>query len=244
MEWGVSIITTNLIKVFISFSALFSYFNFEQPSNVKEVSEIVESSVSVESKTFKEDFLVYPQVKNMKDQSAQDKLNDILKDHIESSFEGYLHLKDEMEKFKEEEKEHCKEFPYSCEYSYITRFEVKYNQDGKLSILFYDATYSGGAHGHELVAAYNFDTQSGERYTLSDIILDGSKFESLTKYVKNHIKENQDLFFDEEIIGDFEVNDQTQFYFTESGIDLIFQQYEVAPYAAGHPTISIPSSEL
>ncbi len=52
------------------------------------------------------------------------------------------------------------------------------------------------------------------------------------------------MFFDEEMLKDFAVNEQTQFYFTESGIDLIFQQYDVAAYAAGHPTISIPSSEL
>lgn len=237
-------IATNLIKVFISFSTLFTYFDIEQPSNMMEVSELVEASVFVESKTFKEEFLVYPQVINMNDQKAQGKINDVFKKHIESAYEGYLKLKEDMEKFKEEEKEHCKEFPYSCEYSYITRFEVKFNQDGKLSILFYDSIYSGGAHGIETVATYNFDTKTGELYTLKDIISDESKFESLTEYAKKYMKDHQELFFEENIIGDFKVSEDTQFYFTESGIDLIFQQYDVAPYAAGHPTISIPNSEL
>ncbi|WP_081976179.1 DUF3298 and DUF4163 domain-containing protein [Ureibacillus manganicus] len=237
-------IATNLFKLFLSFSALFSYVDFEQPSNTIEVSELSGTSVSVESKTYKEDFLVYPQVTNMKDQNVQGKINEVFIAHIKSSYEGYLKLKNEMEKFKEEDKEHCKEFPYSCEYSYITSYEVKYNHDGKLSVLIYDATYSGGAHGIEPVTIYNFDTQTGDRYTLKDIISNESKFASLTAYVKKYIKENQDLFFDEEMIGDFAVNDQTQFYFTDSGIDLLFQQYEIAPYAAGHPTISIPSSEL
>lgn len=235
---------TYLFKLFLSFSSVFSYVDFEQSSNVIEVSEFTEPSVSVESKTFKEDFLVYPQVTNMKNPNVQEKINTVFKTHIESSYKDYLKLKDEMEKFKKEDKEHCKEFPYSCEYSYNTRYEVKYNQDDKLSILFYDATYSGGAHGLEAVASFNFDTQTGEIYTLKDIISAESKFASLTKYVKKYMKEHQDLFFDEEMLGDFAVNEQTQFYFTDSGIDLIFQLYDVAPYAAGHPTISIPSSEL
>lgn len=238
-------IATNLFKLLISFSTLFSFVEYDQTPNLVEVSETVQTtSVTVESKTYKEDFLIYPQVTYMKNEEVENKINGAFKVHIETSYEGYLKLKEQMEKFKEEDKEHCKEFPYSCEYSYNTRYEVKFNQDDKLSILLYDATYTGGAHGLEGVVSYNFDVQTGDRYTLKDIISDESKFASLTEYAKKYMKENKELFFDEEIIGDFKVNEQTQFYFTESGIDLIFQQYEVAPYAAGHPTISIPKSEL
>ncbi len=98
-----------------------------------------------------------------------------------------------MEKYKEEEKEHCKEFPYSCEYSYSTFYEVKFNQDGKLSILLYDATYSGGAHGLEGVTSYNFNTQTGDLYTLKDIVSNEAKFASLTKYAKNYMKQHQEI---------------------------------------------------
>ncbi len=237
-------IASNLFKLFISFNAFFSFLNIDESTNIIEVSEPIEEPISVVSKIYKEDFLIYPQVKDMKDQAAQNKINETFIEHMESSYQGYLQLKMEMEKFREDEKELCKEYPYSCEYSYNTRFDVKFNQNGKLSFLLYDATYSGGAHGLEAVQTYNFNVQTGELYSLKDIISNESKFASLTDFVKNYIKENPEYFFDEEIIGDFEVNEKTQFYFTESGIDLIFQQYEIAPYAAGHPTISIPSSEL
>ncbi|MFY3790575.1 DUF3298 and DUF4163 domain-containing protein [Ureibacillus sp. MALMAid1270] len=238
-------IATNLFKMFVSFSAIFSFFDFFESPDLVEVSETTETApVIVESKTYKEDFLIYPQVTIKDNKEAENKINEAFQAHIENSYKGYLELKEQMEKFKEEDKEHCKEFPYSCEYSYNTRFKVKFNQDGKLSILVYDATYTGGAHGLEGVTGFNFNTQTGERYTLKDIISDESKFASITQFVKNYIKEHQDLFFSEEMIADFAVSNDTQFYFTESGIDLIFQQYDVAPYAAGHPTISIPSSEL
>jgi len=237
------VIVTNLLKLFISFQALFPLLDYEKPSDMVEVSEAVDTTVTVESKTYKEDFLVYPQVK-VKSEEVQRKINDVFMKHIESSYKGYLQLKAEMEKFKEEEKEHCKEFPYSCEYSYITRYDVKFNQDGKLSIVMYDATYSGGAHGLEGLQTYNFNAKTGERISLKDIVSSESKFASITEYAKNYMRQHQDIFFEEKMWEDFAVNDQTQFYFTEGGIDLIFQQYDVAPYAAGHPTISIPSSEL
>lgn len=237
-------ITTNLVKLIVSFNAFLSLLNIEQSTNIIEVNEAAHAPIAVESKTYMEDFLIYPQVKELKDEGVQNKINETLIKHIKSSYEGYLLLKKEMEKFKEDEKDQCKEYPYSCEYSYNTRFDVKFNQNGKLSIILYDATYSGGAHGLEGVKTYNFNVHTGEVYTLKDIISNEAKFKSLTEYAKKYMQEHQEIFFDEEIIGDFEVNEQTQFYFTESGIDLIFQQYEVASYAAGHPTISIPSSEL
>jgi hypothetical protein len=237
-------IAANLFKLIISFNVLFSFFDLDQTPKIVETSETIETPVKVESKTYKEEFLVYPQVTDMKNTEVQKKINKELTAHIESSYKGYLDLKKEMEKYRKEEKEHCKEFPYSCEYSYSTRYDIKFNKDGKLSIIIYDSTYSGGAHGLEGLKTFNFNLQTGERYTLKDIISDESKFASLTKYAKKYMKEHQEIFFDEEIIGDFAVNDQTQFYFTDTGIDLIFQQYEVAAYAAGHPTISIPMSEL
>lgn len=198
------------------------------------------SSAKVITENYKEAFLKYPQVTGLKNSEGQKKINGVLHEHIQSSYKAYLKLMEEMENYKKGVD--CKKQAPICEYSYSTYYDVKYNQDGRVSILFYDATYSGGAHGLEGVTTYNFNLKTGEKYSLDDLVSDQSKYIDITDYVRKYMREHQEIFFDEGILKDFLVNKDTQFYFTDEGIDLIFQQYEVAPYAVGHPTISIPSS--
>ncbi|RFU61304.1 DUF3298 domain-containing protein [Peribacillus glennii] len=42
--------------------------------------------------------------------------------------------------------------------------------------------------------------------------------------------------------SDVPVNKNSQFHFTNGGIYLVFQEYEVSYYAAGNPVVKIPSS--
>nr|WP_198044734.1 DUF3298 and DUF4163 domain-containing protein [Lysinibacillus timonensis] len=197
---------------------------------------------TIVTEIYKEDFLKYPQIVGLKNLEAQKKINEILLNHVKTSFEGYQKLKKEMEEYKRGVD--CVKQAPTCNYSYNTYYEVKYNQTGKLSILIYDATYSGGAHGLEGVTTYNFNIQNGKRYTLDDLVSNQNDYVTLTDYVKHYMKEHRDVFFDQEILKKFTLSKMTHFYFTQEGIDLIFQQYEVAPYAVGHPTISIPNSLL
>ena len=45
-----------------------------------------------------------------------------------------------------------------------------------------------------------------------------------------------------ELIDSITVDNQRPFYFYENGIVIKFQQYEIAPYAAGMPEVKIPYS--
>lgn len=229
--------TSKWLKVMISCMLICSLFVFAIPS--VDVNATSSTKATVISKTYKK-MMKYPQVSGLKSKAAQKKINTILSTHIQGSYKSYLQLKKNMEEYKKEA--NCKEFPYSCTYSYSTSYKVKYNTNGKLSIIMYDDMYSGGAHGLRYVASYNFNSKTGKLYKLSDILTTKTKFNKVTAYAKKYMVNHSDLFFTDDLtLDNFKVTKDNSFYFTKDGFYLIFQEYEVAPYAAGNPIIKVPN---
>jgi hypothetical protein len=232
--------TSKWIKVMLSFMMIFALFAFAFPVNDGHAASSPKAKVV--TKTYKEKkFLKYPQVSGLKSKTAQKKINTVLSKHIQGSYKDYLQLKKDMEAYKKDPI--CKEFPSACAYDYSTSYKVKYNRNGQLSIMMHDWMYAGGAHGLGFVTTYNFNLKTGNLYKLSDILTTKSKFTKVTTYAKKYIKNHPDIFFtDDFILRDFKVTNKNQFYFTNNGFYLIFQEYEVAPYAVGNPTIKVPRS--
>ena len=200
------------------------------------------TKAKITKKTYKsKSFLPYPQVSGLKSTTAQKKINTVLSKHIQGSYKGYLELNKDMQECKKDSM--YQEYPYICDYTYQTSYHVKYNSNEKLSILVFDYMYTGGAHGLGQVTAYNFNLNTGNEYTISQILTTYAKYTQVTKYAKNYMIKHPDIFFADDItLDDFRVNKNSQFYFTNNGIYLIFQEYEVAPYSSGNPIIKIPSS--
>lgn len=146
----------------------------------------------------------------------------------------------EQEKIQNED--YCKEIPSACQYSYQTSYEVKYNANGKLSIIYFDYVYTGGAHGNGFATLYNFDINTGKHYQINDILKIPANYSNVTEYVFQYLSTHEPNSNFVKNISDFNINKDTQFSFADDGINLIFQEYEVAPYAAGNPQVFVPSS--
>ncbi|WP_303983399.1 DUF3298 and DUF4163 domain-containing protein [Niallia circulans] len=185
--------------------------------------------------------LKYPFLVSAPNNKAQNSVNKILLQHIKASYNQYIKLMKEMEKLKKESI--CKESASACQFEYITNYQVKYNQNNKLSILFSDYQFTGGAHGNTVITTYNFDLKSGKLLTLDDFLPSKEHYGKVTTYAIAYMKKHPEIFFaDPEEFTDFKVTNETNFYLADNGIVLIFQQYEVAPYASGNPSIFIPPS--
>lgn len=185
-------------------------------------------------------FLKYPQVSGLTSKSAQKKINASLLGAAKKSYKAYLEVKKQEKEAKGDK--NCKDFPSSCHYEYQSLYKVKYNTSGKLSILYTDYQYTGGAHGISAVTSYNYSLSSGKQYKISDILKTKSNFAKVQKYAYKYFSSQEPYSYFVNKVSDVPVNKNTQFYFTKGGIYLIFQEYEVGPYAAGNPTIKIPSS--
>lgn len=109
--------------------------------------------------------------------------------------------------------------------------------------------YMGGAHGMPYREYYIFDRQSGKQLGLSDIV--STPEEELKKIVAGHFREYAERTnatfetpeeLEQTVIG--RVNYRFPFYLTQDGVVFYFTPYDIAPYAAGFPEVTVPYSEL
>jgi hypothetical protein len=98
--------------------------------------------------------------------------------------------------------------------------------------------YTGGAHGMTDVTYYtiaNLDT--AKNLQLSDLFQPGYDY----RYVINHIIKQQ-IQADNTNLYDFEsISDNQSFSFDKGNLVIHFGQYEIAAYAAGMPSFTIPA---
>ena len=116
-----------------------------------------------------------------------------------------------------------------------------------LSLLWGD--YAGGVHPNSYYEAMVYDTQSGKKLKLDDII-DSSKESELLKLVgERALDENpglEDMLFDDldKALQDLADKDQLTFDLDRDGLIFYFSPYEIAAYAAGSTVVKIGYDEI
>lgn len=180
--------------------------------------------------------LVYPQISGLSTKSVQDKINNTLRNHIKNSIKYKQAMLVNLEEWKLEDDGTYPDFSFQWEYS--TSYEVAYNKNNTLSIIMYDYRYMGGAHGSTVVTTYNFSLSTGNRIVLHDVLKNREKYLKVKRHAYNAMVNNENFFVD--YLSDFDITRDTQFVYADGGIKLVFQEYEVAAYAYGHPKVNIP----
>ncbi|MDD7176579.1 MAG: RsiV family protein [Lachnospiraceae bacterium] len=99
-------------------------------------------------------------------------------------------------------------------------------------------SYYGGAHGGYMITGMTFDVNTGVRVTLSDLIKDAGK---LKEIVAKQLDESYGDIFYEDVYQMIESYDVDGFTWSMDpfGITLYFNQYELAPYAAGAQMVDL-----
>ncbi len=126
--------------------------------------------------------------------------------------------------------------------------------DQVLTILYNDYSYTGGAHGFYWDRGYCFDTVTGDILTLETIAQDQDKLRAALKdYMVNTVQ--NDVETAERIdLGLFEDGDYASgleklirdgsWYFSDDGIVIFSDLYEISSYAAGSVSFCIPYEQL
>ena len=137
-------------------------------------------------------------------------------------------------------------------YSYYSNVSTARLDSSIVSVLQVNSVYSGGAHPNYAQRAYNLDLRDCDELTLADVILpDGA--EMLRQHVLEELEERfggleySGLYADyPQIVGDcFENSALTDnWYFSENGLVIYFNCYDIAPYAAGIIKVETPYSML
>jgi len=130
-------------------------------------------------------------------------------------------------------------------YEAVMNYNVTYNQNCAISLYFDTYEYMGGAHGNTLRTADSWDLQKGKEIELSELFPNVNNVQDyiikiINEQIANQIKDGSNQYFEDYsklVTENFDIN---SFYLIEEGVVIYFQHYDIAPYASGIPTFTIP----
>ena len=149
-------------------------------------------------------------------------------------------MKRDAEDFKRQNKSSIREFikenpdMQDAEYSHTSDISFTRNDAKYLSLTEFVYENTMGAHGMYTQSGHTYDVKTGKKKALTDFIKDK---EELRVFLKNWLSEhavelgvfeNASETIDDYIDGKY----QLQFYIS-NGLTVMFQPYDIAPYAAG-----------
>lgn len=123
--------------------------------------------------------------------------------------------------------------------------EVTYQSPEITCIAINSYLNTGGAHGNMNISFLNFNSQTGEILQLEDYIKNKKGFLKLAeKYFNLEIKEeSEEDSFNDYFFGDG-FNLPENIGFSDEGIILLYNVYEIAPYSEGITEFTIPFEEV
>ena len=134
------------------------------------------------------------------------------------------------------------EMPYNN--SIINGYQVLSATQNLVSLELNMSTYlTGAAHPYPYTITINYDLAAGKPINLADLFQpDSAYLERLSSLAKTSLEEQETLFF-EDGLNPVEDNFKT-WLVSPDGLTLIFDVYQVAPYAAGIQRVTIPFDQL
>ena len=121
---------------------------------------------------------------------------------------------------------------------------------GYATFSFSGYTYQGGAHGSAYVIPALFAIPSGRQITWDSLIAPGKQAQ-LLDMIRRALMEQYFEVSTTEALADMLLVSPSEIQLpaagpalTPSGLEVIYQQYEIAPYAAGMPSCTIPMDDL
>lgn len=184
-----------------------------------------ESKVKEEKYKPNRDYLVYyPQIQGMKDITAQNSVNNKLK---------------ELSQVKPIDSN------VQLDYNYFGDFNVELFKKNLLVLELEGYNYPiGAAHGMPTKIYAHVDLESGKLYELKDLFKKNSNYvKVLSDIIEKQIKNNKEYSY--VWLDSYKgIKEDQPFYVTEDALYIYFYPYDIAPYAAGFPTFKIPFEDI
>lgn len=179
-----------------------------------------------------------PIIEGMADKEAQKGINETLQESVEA-------LKNELYSGAVDHKKYAEEMDYPFhKYQLYTRCGPYFENGQYLSFYVDYYFYSGGAHGSTDRRAYNYDIAAGQVLALQDLFVPGYDFKKLIdQAIAAEIKQRPGDFFEGEL-GFQGITAEQNYYVQNKTLVIYFNQYEIAPYAAGIQEFRIPLQDL
>lgn len=206
--------------------------NWDIGSSMVTLSDLDENDVSINTVQISSEnaalktMVQYPVIEGLEDEKIQDEINLLFKRiadaAVQEGKENAALLAPYISKNPD--------MPGQCE-TYLN-YQIKYNRNNYLSLIFQNYQYAGGAHGNTVQTSYTFSLESGQKYTLKDLFKPRSEYVTvLSDTVKEQLVKRE---LTEALFEPFEkIGEDQDYYLSHNGLVVYFQQYEIFPYAAG-----------
>ncbi len=120
---------------------------------------------------------------------------------------------------------------------------ISYKSDNVISIKINSYIFTGGAHGNSFTTFLNFDAKSGALLSTDDLI---NNLDAFTAFAEKQFRKQEQIPLDGSINATGFMFPDDAFVlpeavgFTERGLALIYNQYEIASYADGQISLLLP----
>ncbi len=125
--------------------------------------------------------------------------------------------------------------------------EISFEDADLLSIRLQSYLFTGGAHGYSSITFLNFNKQKGKEMEDWELFTDQGDFQ---RYAESAFRKQEDIPKDQSINSTGFMFERDSFYLpeniglTEKGLQLHYNQYEVASYADGPIELILPYKEV
>ncbi|WP_324719709.1 DUF3298 and DUF4163 domain-containing protein [Salinimicrobium sp. HB62] len=149
------------------------------------------------------------------------------------------------EKFLTDYREAAENFSEEPPWEAYVNEQVSFRSDSLISVKIITEIFSGGAHGYKTLTFLNFNPQSGEILSKNDIFE-----EDFTVFAEQKFRQQEEIPEGDNINSTgFWFENETfslpeNIGFSEGNVVLVYNSYEIAPYAAGDIVLEIPLEEV
>ncbi|WP_067034895.1 DUF3298 and DUF4163 domain-containing protein [Allomuricauda sp. CP2A] len=152
-----------------------------------------------------------------------------------------------MASFTDSYKELKTKFPDEIGWEAKINGEIIYEDANLVTIVVNSYTFTGGAHGYGSTSYLNFDKRKGTELENWELFDDPEGFE---KFAETKFRIQEDIPQDSNINATGFMFEGDMFHlpynvgYTQDGVQLIYNQYEVASYADGPIVLTLPYAEV
>jgi len=124
-------------------------------------------------------------------------------------------------------------------------FNLTLNRQAVLSLYTDTYEYTGGAHGGTERQGYTVDLVSGQRLAVADLFSPGFEYQNrINQEIRSQMSAHPDNYFPNAASEFKGISPGQGYYLAGDQLIIFFPQYEIAPYASGIPTFTIPLAQL
>ncbi|MFK7782622.1 DUF3298 domain-containing protein [Psychroserpens sp.] len=222
---------------------LVTIFSCKNEVEIKFIEENIETSKAADIS------INFPKAEG--DKAVSELINSVIQNYIVSQTNltddslNNVSIDEAVKRFNTEFKTFKNDFPESSQkWEAFIDGEVTYRSPEVICIAVNSYLDTGGAHGNTHIKFFNFNPQTGQLYSKAEIINDIQGLSGvITNKLKEEVKSNSDEPMEEFFFGkDFQLPESLGF--SDEGLIVLYNPYEIASYSQGIMEFTIPFEDI